>query len=214
MKDFEEEDFFSALLSTDFDTTDFDSFDSFDSSSDAFLRSSSESGGDDSPCLGVPLLCLDGVPAGYTPPVSVPFKYLDIPQQVRSQGLLGQGQGCIQSSICGRFKGATYFPRIMLWQANVVLSFDHGRTKNQLYLGTYLSEVSAAKARDCALLLFMERVEYGQVVSDSELNFSRETYSDLLVRLREEAQALPVNDFERLLKFLRRKLMSVFYHYM
>jgi len=59
MKDFEEEDFFSALLSTDFDTTDFDSFDSFDSSSDAFLRSSSESGGDDSPCLGVPLLCLE-----------------------------------------------------------------------------------------------------------------------------------------------------------
>ena len=78
-------------------------------------------------------------------------------------------------------------------------------------MGTYFNELSAAKARDCAVLFLKEWTESrGQIttVKAYKNNFPAANYCRLLDTLRRETAFLKIEKFETVVRFVREKLME------
>ncbi|QDZ21999.1 AP2/ERF domain-containing protein [Chloropicon primus] len=150
--------------------------------------------------------------AGYGPPPELPPP----PPPVATTGF--QGRGNVQVLPCyesTEYRGATYYPWTGLWESELSWSFGFGveQQTERLYLGTYSSELAAAKARDVGLLFLIDFEEfkgrYALGTSDLQLNFPRASYTHILKRWRMDEFLGGGEDYYcGVVTTLRRKLME------
>ena len=173
------------------------------------------------PSLGTPVTCHLGFPLWFPCQAYIPFprhfqQHTGSSEVQGTQILTGNSasQTGTDSGPRKRRRGISLFHSRGLWEAFLWWRPQGSQKGKQLHLGTYLSEESAAKARDCALLFLRQwagaRGIHVKGYSASHLNFQPSTYDSLINMLLVEAQFFHISDFDSVVKFVRERLRNVY----
>lgn len=114
-----------------------------------------------------------------------------------------------------KYKGVSFFRKTGLWQGNIYWRLENDEKGRLIYFGTYLNDMSAAKARDCGLLFLTQWAQSREMVLYNEkeapyTNYPAAMYSDLLDLLKKESSTHNMEDIRQVTKFLRERLVEYF----